>query len=41
MSYFIFYCYFYVSFIGLITSDGEGRANFSAIVYLEICGLCG
>ena len=28
----------YVRFNGLITSDGEDRANLSAIVYLYICG---
>ena len=34
MSYFVFYCYLYVSFSGLITSNGEEGSNFSAVVYL-------
>ena len=31
---------FYVSCSGSITSVGEERANFSAIVYLQLCGFC-
>ena len=31
--------YLFVSFIGLITSVGEERANFSAIVYLLFGGV--
>ena len=34
MSYFVFYCYFYVSCSGSITSVLEESANLSAIVYL-------
>ena len=32
--------YLYVSFRALITSLGEERASFSAIVYLQLCGFC-
>ena len=34
MSYFVFFCWLYVSGSGSITSVGEERANVSAIVYL-------
>ena len=42
MSYFVFYCYIclYVSCGGLVTSVGEERAMFSAIVYLLLCNFC-
>ena len=32
--------YLYVSCSGLITSVGVERANFSAIVCLQLCGFC-
>ena len=32
--------YLYVNGSGSITSVGEERANFSAVVYLELCGFC-
>ena len=34
MSYFVFFCYLYVTWSGSITSVGEERANLSAFVYL-------
>ena len=30
--------YLHVRYRGLITSVGEERANFSSIVYLQLCG---
>ena len=32
--------YLYVSYSEPSTSVGEERANFSAIVYLQLCGFC-
>ena len=32
--------YLYVSRNGSITSAWEERANFSAVVYLQLCGFC-
>ena len=40
MSYFLFYCYLFVSCSRSITLVEEERANFSAIVYLYLCGFC-
>ena len=41
MSNFVFYfSYLYVSCSVSITSVGEERANFSAIVNLKFCGFC-
>ena len=34
------YLYVHVNCSGSITSVGEGRANLSAIVYLQLCGFC-
>ena len=35
-----FVVYLYVNGSGSITSVGEERANFSAVVYLLLCGFC-
>ena len=35
-----FVVYLYVNGSGSITSVGEERANFSAVVYLQLCGFC-
>ena len=44
MSYFVLYCYLSICKLSgtdkLITSVGEKRTIFSAIVYLLLCGFC-
>ena len=35
-----FVVYLYVNGSGSITSVGEERANFFAVVYLKLCGFC-
>ena len=40
MFHVVFHILLYVNFRALITSLGEERASFSAIVYLQLCGFC-